>query len=217
MDLVELATNGFDAYRSFNESHPWLGAMATAEVTFIAGDSTSQLIKDRKVDLRKIRYTAAIAPVYGLGLNVLMESGNLVGRYISDNPIAKAALGPNLWGNVMNAFFFANNTIGERRGYSIPTLVKNYSEVLTDSSRTIGRRIKENIIDNIPGKEFTMATIGTLTFWNAFQGYNYAYIEESMRTPATLAVAFGWIALMSLWSLTGRRRKVRQLEQINRE
>lgn len=211
---MELASTCFEAYRSFTGSHPWISSIATAEATFIAGDSVSQLMKDKRIDAKKIKYTAALAPVYGICLNGLMESGELVGKYILDAPIAKAALGPNLIGNAVNALFFANNTTGERNGYSVSGLARNYYDILADNTRTISSRIKENFVDNIPGKEFTKSVIGTLTFWNLFQYLNYSYVEESMRTPATLAAAFGWTILLSAWSLTGRRRKVQELESL---
>jgi len=211
--LTDALSEGFELYRNFQENHRILGSMITAEATFLTGDAISQLITDRKIDGRKLRYTAALAPLYGLCLEGLIQTGELVGKFISDNPLAKAALGPNLWGNFMTTFFFVNNTVGEREEYSIPELVKHYGRIVNISNsgekqKGFFRRFREDYIGNIPKKEFWYSVAGILTAWNVFQYANYEYIEESMRTPATLAATFVWVPLLSFWSLKGRRRIV---------
>lgn len=212
MSLVEIASNCFEMYRTFGQEHSHLCAMATMEATLLTGDCVSQVIQDRKIDPKKLKYTAALAPLYGLGLEAVVEAGELVGRHIIDHPLAKAALGPNLWGNGMNAFFFMNNTIGEREGYSLRALGKKYKALFENDGKTnFFGRLKNMALDNIPGKQFAYATIATLTVWNGLQWLNYEYVEEAMRTPATIGAAFIWGGVLSAWSLKGRREKVNKM------
>ena len=211
MEILPTLSDLFECYQTFQISHPHLGAMVTAEAVYVGGDLVSQLMHERKVDGRKLKYTAALAPIYGLCLEGLIESGELVGRYISENPLTKAALGPNFLGNFFNTFFFVNNAVGEREGYRIRNLVHHYVDLFSPkpSEKGLVKRIcgsfNEKYISHIPHKEMLYATVSTLTLWNAFQYVNYSYIKEDMRTPVTLAAAFVWICALSLWSLRGRK------------
>lgn len=209
MDLGTIVDTAFKAYSSLQMAHPIIGSVLTAEGTFIAGDITSQVIAGEKVDYSKIKYTAALAPIYGLGLYGLMESGELVGEYISGDPLAKAALGPNLLGNLYNTFFFVNNTVGEKKGYSLKKLAGHYWSMLSNrSDKSYLKNLKEKYIGNIPGKEYMYSMAATLTAWNVFQYFNYDCVPEEMRTPTTLAAGLVWTSLLSLWSLKGRRKVV---------
>ena len=207
MDLGTIVNTGIEAYQNLQAQKPLLGAMLTAEFTYPTADAISQLVEDKKVDWRKIRYTAAVSPFYGLGIHALMESGDLVGKLVSENPLAKSALGPNLWGNLLNTFFFVNNTVGERTNYSLKELVKNYSEIFK-GEKGFTQNLKEKFVDNIPGREYFNSVIATVTEWNVFQYFNYSHVSDEMRTPATLGAAFLWASVLSLWSLRGRRRVV---------
>jgi len=212
----------YEMYQAFQSVHPHLGTMLTAEAVYLTGDLSSQLINDRKVDIRKLGYTAALAPVYGLCLEGLMETGEIVGRNISDNALAKATLGPNLVGNLFNTFFFVNNTIGERENYSVPALIRHYANLLSsDKSENRGIRgrwenFKRNYVNNIPGKEFLIATAATLTLWNGFQWWNYTYVDSEMRTSTTIGAALIWTTFLSYWSLRGRR-KIVENDSLNKQ
>ncbi len=201
MDLVTIATNVFETYRLFQEGHPVIGSMLTAEFVFPVADIASQAITDRKINLRKVAYTAALAPVYGLSSYVLMKSGDFIGDYIVDNPLAKAALGPNLWGNMFNTFFFVNNTIGEKNNYSLATLVGHYKNLIFG-----GHSFKEHYLKNIPLKEYLFATAATLTLWNVFQYWNYSSVPKELQTSAALGASLVWMVIFSLLSLQGGRR-----------
>lgn len=64
---LDVAVNGlFEGYRTLQENHPVIGAMITAEVVYPLADAISQLIVDRRVDLRKVIYTAKVSPFYGV-------------------------------------------------------------------------------------------------------------------------------------------------------
>ncbi len=201
MDLVNIVVEG---YREFQQHHPLILAMATAEVTFTVADAISQFIEDRKIDLKKLKYTAALAPVYGLAVEGLIGTGNLVGEYISDHPMAKSALGPNFWGLAYNTFFFVNGTIGEKTDYNPVELAKHYARVFSGDGN-MWENFKDNYLANVPGKEFVYSAIGTLTFWNAYMAVNFAYIPEEIQTPLALTVNIAWTTALSLWSLRGRK------------
>lgn len=205
MNLIEIVKDSFEVYRSFNDTHPLLGSMATAVIIYPAADIASQYISDRHVNWKKVRYTAGLSPLYGMATYGCIRSGDLVGKYISPNPFVRGALGPNVWGNLVNVFFFTNNTVGEKTEYSLPKLAQHYQEMLFGTGN-IYSRIKENIIACIPKKEYFNALIGTVTFWNAFQAVNYSYVPEELQTPSALGVNLFWIVGLSLWSLRGGRR-----------
>lgn len=96
MDLGATVNNLFQMYRGCQDSYPIITSMAAAEAIFPLAEGIAQLIKDKRIDLRKIGYKAVLAPLYGLGIYGLMQARELVGKYIWSNPIAKGALGPNL-------------------------------------------------------------------------------------------------------------------------
>jgi len=196
-----------DGYRQLQGAHPLIGSVMTAQVIFPLADATAQLIKDRRVDWRKIRYTAALAPFYGAGVYGLVQSGELVGQYISDEPFTKGALGPNLWGNVQNLFFFYNNTVGERTGYDLGALVQRYRGLFKGGG-TRWENLKTNFFGNIPKQEYEVSVLGSITAWNGIQWYSYAHVDESMRTPFVLGCALLWNVLLSGLSLVGRRKVV---------
>ena len=209
MDLATTVDAVFEGYKAFSVAHPLLCSIATAEATFVAGDCISQLIKDKTVDPRKVRYTATLAPLYGLGTHALVQTGELVGEYISDHPLAKSALGPNnIHGILYNTFFFVNNTVGERTGYSLTELAKHYACIFSGTG-SLWQRFKDKYIANVPGKEFAYTTATVVTAWNAIQYVNYAHVPEELRTAFVLAANIAWVTALSLWSLTGRRRIVK--------
>ncbi len=205
MNLTQIVQDVFKVYQTFNEVHPLFGSMATAAVIYPAADITSQYISDRQVNWRKVGYSAALSPLYGMAIYGCVRTGDVVGEYISPNPFVRGALGPNVWGNLLNVFFFTNNTVGERKNYNLRKLVEHYRETCFGAGDW-HTRIKENIISCIPKQEYLNALIGTLTFWNAFQAVNYSYVPEKLQTPSTLGVNLLWTIGISLWSLRGGRR-----------
>lgn len=228
MNLGDIVNSGFELYRNFNQVYPVLGSIATAGVIFPLSDLASQLINDHRVDWAKVGYTTALSPVYGIATYACINRGDLSSAY----PLGKA-VAANLYGQVFNAFFFANNTIGEREDYNLGSLVRHYQSLFFVSERRNGfqeevkssfqerffqcchdlyRNFKNKFIDQIPKKEYLYAFVGSMTFWNAFQWFNYSYIPPEMRTPTSLGVAFAWTILLSTWSLIGRR-KIVGLEQ----
>ncbi len=207
MTLTTIINDLFTQYREFNAFYPILGSIATAQVIFPMADALSQLITDKHVDGKKVRYTAFLSPLYGLMSYGVMRTGNLVGEHINSHPLAMAALGPNIWGNVQNMFFFVNNTVGEKSNYSISRLWDHYVH-LHQGESSPWQNLKENFFCNIPKKEYYNATLTTLTAWNAIQYMNYAYVPEEMQTPAALCAALIWTPILSWWSLRGRRKVV---------
>lgn len=197
-----------ESYQYLQANHQIIGSMLTAEVTYVTGDVLSQLILDKKVDSKRVAFTAKLAPLYGLGIEALMQSGELVGNYVSNEPFIKSVLGPNLWGNLYNSFFFVNNSVGHKNDYEVGKLIKNYVDIIPKKGESFIDNLKEKYLDNVPNKEFFYSVIGTLTFWNAFQWYNYAINSEEMRTPAALGVGVVWVGALSLWSLISREKKV---------
>ena len=213
MDLTAIVSDMWAGYTQLQGTHPVIGSILTAEVIFPFSDALSQAITDQKVDWKKVRYTAALASIYGAVAYAQQQSGELVGKYVYDHPLAKAVLGPNLWGNVVNMFFFMNNTVGERNEYRLDGLVEHYRSLIDNPKQEMSwlENVTEKVWGNVPTKEYLNAVIGTLTFWNVFQYFNYSYVEEAMRTPASIVVSVGWMTLMSLWSLNGRRRIVDEI------
>ncbi len=218
MDLGSTVMDAWNFYVSFQQAHPILGSMATACGTFTLGDIISQSIMDKKVDFKKVRYTLCLAPIYGLGMYGVLESGDMIEKlipemykkdYMSDPNLnfTKAALGPNVFGNALSAFFFVNNTVGEKKDYSLKELGKNYTSMLKPG-KDFFKNIKEKYLSNIPGQEFAYSILGTLTAWNAIQYANYSYVADEFRTPVTLGCGVVWMSMLSLWSLVGRRKVV---------
>ncbi|RJQ15785.1 hypothetical protein C4573_06560 [Candidatus Woesearchaeota archaeon] len=203
---TNLAMHVLDAYQRFQETHSHIANMLAAEFMFVSGDLISQKVLNKKINPRKLVYTATLAPFYGLCLEGLMETGNLVGKYISNNPILKAALGPNLWGNAFNTFFFSNNTLGEKTNYSIPELLKNYARIFSPSEIRKNKfwgNVRDKYWNNISFSEYKKTVIATLTGWNIFQAFNYYAIPESLRTSTTLIVGTIWTSVMTAWSSKG--------------
>ncbi len=212
MDLSSLVQTAFgqafEHYRAFNESNPITGSILTAGAVFPAADVASQLLANKTVEWRKVRYSAGLSLLYGVLAHGCVRSADLVGAYLSDHALAKAALGPNLWGNFFNVFFFINNSVGEKQNYRFSSLLEHYASTLSSvaGGKSMSTTIQEKILNYVPAREYLYATLGTLTFWNAFQYLNYSYIPKELQTPATLGVAFGWTVLLSFWSLMGRRK-----------
>ncbi len=170
----------------------------------------------------------ALAPMYGAYAYFSLQTGHWVGKYVSEQALVKAALGPNLVGNAFNMFFFVNNTVGEKEKYSMRALGRHYrslflptkaqykeQDIKTNSKERFYERFKEKICGNVPWREYGYSVVGTLTFWNAFQSVNYSYISEELQTPASLGVAFGWTVFLSLWSLLGRRKVVSEHKNLS--
>jgi hypothetical protein len=206
VDLTTIAKDLFEQYQNFQKIHPHIGTMLATEAILLTSDASSQLIRDKKINTKKLGFTATLAPIYSLCLEGLLETGNLVGEYISNNSIIKSALGPNLIGNVYNMFFFANNTIGEKNDYSIKEFIKTYYNAITDNAKSITERFKETIWNNVPKNAYMLAVGLTLTFWNAFQSVNYEYVPNELRAPATLGVSLLWSIGITYASLIGARK-----------
>lgn len=198
----------FDLYRSFNLTHPLLGAIFTGIIIFPLADIISQLILDKKVYWNKVRYSLGLSPFYGAYGLLAVGSGWLVGKYISSHPLAMAALGPNLIGNIFNLIFFVNNNVGQKYNYHFPALGSYYRNLAAG---------KEKFFTYISGKEYLNAVIGTLTFWNGIQYINYTQVPVELQTPFVLAVSFAWIIVLSLWSLISRRKLLAATKTGSRE
>ncbi|MFA6072817.1 MAG: hypothetical protein WC758_01780 [Candidatus Woesearchaeota archaeon] len=205
MDLVTTTKDLFESYQTFQQIHPHIGTMLTSEFIFLTSDASSQLIKDKKLNFRKLKFTAALAPIYGLCLEGLLETGNLVETYISNNPLIKSALGPNLFGNIYNLFFFANNTIGEKHNYSLTDLTKTYYTAIKDTT-TAKEKFTNLIWNNVPKNPYYISVAGTLTFWNAFQTLSYEYLPKELHAPAILGVSLFWTLGLTYASLIGSRK-----------
>ena len=216
MELNNIVGELFEQYRAFNQNNPITGSILTAGVIFPTADIASQLITEKNVNWEKVRYTSLLSPFYGLYAHLCVRSGDVVGKYISDHALAKAALGPNLLGLAFNLFFFVNNSVGEKNNYQLRELGRHYTSFFSSSAesgaveRTWYSRTKEKIFDYVPRKEYLNSAIGTLTFWNAFQYLNYSYVPKELQTPGTLGVALGWTVLLSAWSLAGRKKIIGQ-------
>ncbi|MFA5797456.1 MAG: Mpv17/PMP22 family protein [Candidatus Woesearchaeota archaeon] len=212
MDIGTLAMDIWNQYMQLQKTQPVIGSILTSAVTFTASDIVSQLMIDKKVNWKKVRYTASLTPLYGVSMYLVMQSGELVGKYLSTNPFLKSALGPNLWGNIYTSYFFVNNTVGEKSDYSFIALLKNYASIFQDYSGTFKERLhsfknkfKKHYLDNILWTKYKPALIGTLTVWNVIQTLNYFVFNEEMRTPVALAAGFFWTIYLSEKSLIGGR------------
>src|SRR3989338_1603200 len=216
MDLADVVRTGFEMYRSFTESHPLLSAMTTATVIFPTSDALSQLITEHQIEGRKVRYTAALSPLYGLVSLLCVESQNVVPDGIEARYLAQAALFNTIGGVFVNGFFFVNNTVGEKNNYHLGNLVAHYSSLLspllekgkkwTERLYEAGRNMKEKISDQIPLREYEQALLGSLTLWVGFAYANFAYVPRELQTPSVLALSLGWTILLSAWSLAGRKQ-----------
>lgn len=207
MDLGTLV----EGYSQFTQAHPHISNIATAELIYVTGDIISQRMGKGPVNWRQVGYTAASAPVYGLCIEGLMETGDIAGKVIHDDPLTKSALGPNLWGNLYNAWFFAHRTIGMRNGWSATASARDYwtriKETLRPSETPRRSRIKEQVMDLVPMREYLISAFTTVTAWNAVQYINYDKVPEHMQTPFVLGAALVWTAVLSTLSLTGMSRK----------
>jgi len=206
-------TDIVQAVDGFQKAHPHLSVMMTAELMYVIGDAAAQWVLDKKLNKRKLAYTAALAPLYGLCIDGLMQTGELVGKYINSNPLVKAALGPNLIGNASNTIFFYNNTMGEKTNYSIPALLKGYASIFSPAEikkNGFLNNLNKKFISYIPGREYLKTLIATLTAWNAFQWLNYAVVPEHRRTYAVLLVGTVWTGIITSWSSKGAKNKLKQ-------
>ena len=212
MDLDSLVTATWHGYNAFQQAHPLIGSMITAEGTFVLGDIVVQKMFDGRLNPKKLAYTAKLAPAYGAMIYGLMQTGELPAHFGLDSPLEKAALGPNLWGHLLNAFFFVNNTVGEKTSYAVQTLGEFYRNSTTyQGAPALGKieamkNIAKNIVDNIPGREFLITVAFTETAWNAFQTANFAYVPEAYRSPAALAFSVPAIAFLTYLSTKGARK-----------
>ncbi len=204
-----MTMDGFEGYKQFQQAHPLIGAVLAAEATFLAADVISQKITGGEVDFKKLKYTAALAPIYGLAIEGLIKTGDFPEILGIENPFVKAALGPNLWGLAYNTFFFVNNTVGEKTGYKPTELVKHYANLFS-GEETRWQNFKDNYWANVPKKEFVKSAVGSVTFWNVFMGVSYTFVPKELQTPLALVTNIGWTTLLSTWSLKGRRDLVSQ-------
>ena len=164
---------------------------------------------------------AFVAPVYAETIDLLMKSGDLVGKYISENPLIKAALGPNLLGNLTNPIFLANEQIGKENKYSIPKLLKHYAMILSDKrtneekkedeknkiNNNIYKNFKRNFIDKVDKKGYKQTVKHTLTSWNIFQTVNYYFVPSHLRTVVTIGPGALWSYLLTSWGQGRHNRK----------
>lgn len=204
-----------NTYNNFQIAHPHWGSVLSSEFIYLTGDLVSQLVIDKKINFKKLGFTATFAPIYGLCLEGLMETGELVGQYISENAIVKAALGPNLFGNLFNTFFFANNTVGAKNDYNPIAVIQNYAKIFSPNeirSKGFWNNFKERYISNIPIKEYKESVVYTLGPWNIIQAFNYLLVPKHMRTQVTLAAGLGWSCIITGKSSIGAK-KIKQKEQ----
>ena len=127
-----------------------------------------------------------------------METGNQVNKHISENPWVMSALGPNLFGNALNAFFFINGNIGESENYSTRKLVSYY--------RKIWKNFKRKIKENLSNKEYAIATLFTFTGGNAITWYAYSHLAKENQVPFTIGSAYFVVSLFSILSLIQRKK-----------
>jgi hypothetical protein len=210
MDLTNMVKDGWEAYQSFQQTYPLLNSMITGSVIYTSADAASQLMTEKKIDKRKIKYTAGISPVYGLLTHWVVEGGEFIGKGVQNNPLVKS-LSAIALGNVLNGIFFSNNQIGEKNNYNLKDLVKNYSKILHDKTDTkkiknTYKRFQEKFVENVPTKEFRECVAISFPYWLTINMINFSYTPEPMRTPVVMAAAFGWTCLLSLWSLKGRKK-----------
>ena len=203
MDIGSLVMQSFEAYRSFQQAHPLLGSMLTSSVIYPLSDIVSQAIVDRHIDWKRVRYSAILSAPYGLGTYGLMQTGDLVEHFISDHPLAKAALGPNLFANAYNLFFFFNNSVGKKSNYSFVALGQAYTQAFKAGKESWGK-FKAYLNDNIPKQAYWSSVATVLTAWNAFQWYNFSEIPHELQTPATITASLVWTILISAWSLKNK-------------
>lgn len=217
MDIGTVVDGIWQSYETLQRNHSLIGAVLDGEVAYVIGDIGSQLLKERRIDWRKVRYTAALAPTYGLAVHGVVETGDIVGKIVSEHPLVKAALGPNLFGNLISTYFFVNNQVGERQNYNIRNLVRHYAGIFQNKSETEEKsspfflarwwdNFKEDYLKLIPPKEYAYSVVGTLTAWNGVQYFNFAHVPEHLRTSVTLGCCIIWTIALSLWSLTARNK-----------
>ena len=80
MDLGTIVEGMWHSYKTLHQNHPLVGAVLDGEVAYIMGDIGSQLLKERRIDWRKVGYTAALAPTYGLAAYGVVQTGDVVGN-----------------------------------------------------------------------------------------------------------------------------------------
>jgi hypothetical protein len=216
MDLGSVVQEAWQGYGHLQAAHPYLATAIQSVPVFVATDATVQLMTPRepgkpKINLKKLRYTACLAPIYGLSFQGLMDTGFMVKKYVSESTLAMAALGPNLVGNIYNAFFFINNQVGYEKDYEISKLAAHYKQLFTGTPEGPGMRgvihnIKECCSKHVPAWPYAAATAGTLTFWNWYHAkYSYGALSDETRMPAAFAVGFLWTLAMTAGSSLGTK------------
>ena len=234
MVLDAVVDCAYNVYQGYSNLSPSVRAMITAEVIYPAADITSQLIEKRTFDLRrvnwkKVGYKAALAPVYGLGIHALMESGDIAPSTLVAEPLdpiigpnlRKAIFGCNFYAQLLNSFFFVNETVGDKKDHSITELVKHYRDLFKNEDRSPRRirdywtNFKEKYWNNFWGKEFKKTTALVLTVNNGVVAGIYYFVPKAMQTSATLGYVFLFTILMtSLASKNGNNTVERGLEEI---
>jgi len=204
MDLGTIVSNAWEGYQTFAQAHPLINSMASAEVMYTAADASSQLIRHKKIDPKKLAYTAKLAPLYGLIGEGIIRSANFIGEGIYDHPFTKS-LAANPLGNLSNAFFFVNNQLAEKNGYKISETFKQYfGKNPEDNGENLYNKFKSRFLNHVPDDIYKKAVLMSLPYWLTAQTAIFAYAPEHMRMPSTLACAFGWTLLSSSLSLIGR-------------
>lgn len=225
MELHGIVNEAIEFYRHIQSNHPHVNSMIFGEIMYTAANVAAQLIEDRNVDLKKVKYAAGLGWLYGLITEKLVESGQLVEKYgISSHPLVRAALGPNLWSNLFSAFFFINNSLGEKNNYSLKELWKHYKNTINKGLDYITEgfyenklklkehwsNFKESYLNHIPGREYLKSVAGIMIAWNAFQWWNLYSQPVETRTTNTLLFSFIYTTVLSLWALQAERREMQE-------
>lgn len=224
-ELVDLVQEAWQAYDGLQHSHPFWSSIATGQVTLPLGDLVSQLIIRRRVNWKQAAYNFVSSPFYSACLWGLMQTGEIVGEHISENPLAKSALGPNLFGHLFNFGYLIHNTIGEKFKYHFGDVTRHYLSLFKDrkSDGTVHdprelfdedplleerkgawQRLKENAFDYLPRSQFAELAVWTFTAWNVVQTANYSIVPEQMRVPVVLCLSIPWAGFLAYKSLRGR-------------
>jgi hypothetical protein len=196
--------------------------MVTAMVTFPVGDIIAQYVTEKKVNFKRVGYAFANSPIYGAALYGLMQTGEFVGDIIKTNyslinSAFKSVLGPNLWGNIFNAYFFVNNAVGSKAGYGINAIneeINNYKSIFTyDKNKYSGfsgfvKNFKEKTIDRIDWFDYKWyAVMPTITVWNVIQTLNYEYVSGDIRTPLAISLGIIWSPIITYASYKSAKLK----------
>ncbi|MCF7865920.1 hypothetical protein K9L67_02585 [Candidatus Woesearchaeota archaeon] len=179
----------------------------------MGSDAIIQHKDNKKINLKQSLFKMFLAPIYAETINGLMWTGDMVGKYLWDNPVAKAVLGPNLFANLTNPIVLANEQIGKENKYSFPKLIKHYATILEDKrtekekkednekniKNNIFKNFKRNFVDKVDNYGYKQTVKHTLTSWNIFQIINYYAVPQHLRTIVTIGPGAIWSYLSTSW------------------